>query len=157
MVAPKEGFATRVVEFIPGNPWTSYEPAMNPENTLGAPDYTGDRYTAQGGLTMGAGGVLVLEFGAAIYDGEGLDIYVFEVGESVESTRVEVSNDLVTWYDVGVAKGKTAGVDINGKVPEGSWFRYIRLTDLRSSTTGAWPGADIDAVCGLNVRTIPSG
>ena len=156
MVAPEEGFATRVVEFTPGNPWTSYEPAMDPKNVLGVPDYTGDRYTAQGGLTMGGGGVLVLEFSVAIYDGDGLDIYVFEVGEAVEDTRVEVSNDLVTWYDVGIAKGKTAGVDLNGKVPEGSRFRYVRLTDLRSSDSGAWPGADIDAVSGLNVKAISS-
>ena len=157
MTAPGEGFAARVVEFIPGDPWTSYEPAMDPENALGAPDYTGDRYTAQGGLTMGAGGVLVLEFSAAIYDGEGLDIYVFEVGSDVEDTKVEVSNDLITWYDVGIAKGKTAGVDLSGKVPEGSQFRYVRLTDLRSSPIGAWPGADIDAVCGLNVRALSGG
>lgn len=156
MVAPEGAFAARVVEFTPGSPWTSYEPAMDPENVLGVPDYTGDRYTAQNGLTMGAGGVLVLEFDVAIYDGEGLDIYVFEVGDAVEDTKVEVSNDLLTWYDVGVAKGKTAGVDLNGKVPEGSRFRYVRLTDLRSSPSGDWPGADIDAVSGLNVKAISS-
>ncbi len=154
ITVPDGAFAAKVVSFTPGDPWTNYEEQQKQSNVLGAPDRTGDESTSKGDLCLGAGGVIVLQFNINIYDGEGLDIYVFEVGAAVEDTKVEVSSDLVTWYDVGVAAGKTAGVDLNGKVPEGSRFRYVRLTDLNSSASGGWPGADIDAVSGLNVKSV---
>lgn len=148
-------FATRVVDFVPGDPWTSEEDAQNPEDTLGLPDREGNR--DDNALTLGAGGVLTVEFNINIMDGEGDDIYVFEVGGQVEATRVEVSSDLETWYDIGTAEGKTAGLDMNGKIPEGSAFRYVRLTDLKEYPSGTWPGADIDAIAGLNVKPVTSG
>ncbi len=146
-------FATRVVEFIPGDPWTNIERNQNPAVTLGEPDYAGSDSGAD--LCLGAGGVLTLEFDVSIVDGEGEDVYVFEVGGQVEATRVEVSSDLVTWYDVGTAKGATAGLDISGKVPDGGRFRYVRLTDLEGSHSD-WPGADIDAVLALNSKPVTS-
>ena len=147
-------FAARVVEFIPGDPWTSEATAQNPEDALGVSDRDNDR--DDNALTLGAGGVLVVEFNINIMDGEDDDIYVFEVGPQAEATKVEVSSDLVTWYEVGTAEGKTTGIDINGKIPEGSAFRYVRLTDLKESPSGKWPGADIDAIAGLNVKPISS-
>lgn len=158
VTVPENAWATRVVSFDPGSPWTSVKDNMDPEIILGAPDMVelGNNYTT-GVLTLGGGGVLVLEFSVDICDGDGDDIYIFEVGPAVEATRVEVSSDLVTWYDVGVASGSTAGVDLKGKVPEGSRFRYVRLTDQKESLSGRWPGADIDAVAGLNVKPISSG
>ncbi len=156
MMAPVTAFATEVIEFTPGTPWTTQNEQKKVENILGRPNYVGDAYTAKGDYCLGAGGSIVLGFNISIFDGEGLDIYIFEVGGTVEDTRVEVSNDLKTWYDVGVAKGKTAGVDLAGKVPAGARFRYVRLTDLKKSSNGAWPGADIDAVSGLNTKAISS-
>ncbi len=155
MKAPADAFATRMVSFIPGDPWTDYEHDKDPNTVLGLPDYVEDGEKPDN-LCMGAGGVLVLEFDVAIYDGEGLDIYVFEVGPDVEATEVEVSSDLSTWYDVGTAQGRTAGVDLAGKVPEGGRFRYVRLTDLKESIHTGWPGADLDAISGLNVKAITS-
>ena len=146
--APEKAFATSVVDYHPGDPWTKDKVGMNPKNALGLPDADEDVC-----YVLGAGGTLTLGFNIGIYDGDGLDIYVFEVGGAVEATKVEVSNDLQTWYDVGVAKGETAGIDMNGKVPEKARFRYVRLTDLKSSPSGPWPGADIQAVSGLNYTT----
>ena len=54
-------------------------------------------------------------------------------------------------------RGNTAGLDMNGKIPEGSAFRYVRLTDLKEYPSGTWPGADIDAIAGLNVKPVTSG
>ena len=158
MMAPKNAFATKVIEFSPGEPWTSIEEVGDVQIVLGIPTYdTGDKNST---LSLGKYGALTLGFEVAIYDGEGLDIYVFEVGGSVESTTVEVSNDLVTWYEVGTAEGKTAGIDLNGKVPEGSQFHYIRLTDTGNNIYDKnyknLYGADIDAVSGLNVKAITS-
>ena len=154
MKAPKYAFAKRVVSFTPGDPWTKVTNDQDPETTLELPDYSSsEKHT---NLCLGAGGVLVLEFDVAIYDGEGDDIYVFEVGGDVEATNVEVSNDLSIWYDAGKVGGATAGVDLEGKVPEGGKFRYVRLTDLKTSIYSSWPGADIDAVSGLNSKAVTS-
>ncbi|MCD7775731.1 MAG: carboxypeptidase regulatory-like domain-containing protein [Clostridiales bacterium] len=135
-------YATSVISFEPGDPWTSIESAMDPAEILGVPDYIDDLYA----VTLGAGGVITLGFDVELCDGEGIDIYVYETGGAVEPTLVEVSNDLVNWIEVGTAEGALSGVDINGMVPEGATYKYVRLTDLKSATTGSWPGADVDAV-----------
>ncbi len=145
-------FATRVVEFTPGDPWTDHAGSQDADAVLGQPDYEKeDTYQA---MSLGAGGVLVLEFDVNIVDGEGDDIYVFEVGPAAEATRVEVSADLKTWYEVGTAQGETAGVDLHGKAPEDGRFRYVRLTDLKEYPRGDWPGADIDAILALNSKPV---
>ena len=146
--------ATKVINFTPGNPWTSDDRAMNPEDVLGVPDY--DDAADTNYLTLGAGGSITLEFSINIIDGEGNDIYVFEIGPAVEATQVEVSSDLENWINVGKADGSLSGVDLNGKVPEGASFRYVRITDLAGGG-GSWPGADIDAVAGLNAKVPPTG
>jgi hypothetical protein len=121
---------------------------MNPEEILGAPnrELTGDGQA----LTLGSGGEIVLEFDVFAFDGPGIDIYIFEVGEKVEATRVEVSDDLVNWVYVGDAAGALSGVDMNGKIPDNGRYAYVRLTDLHTVSTGRWPGADIDAVAVVN-------
>lgn len=141
-------FATHMVDFTAGNPWTSDPLDMDPEEILGEPDR---KNLANGkAITLGADGVIVIGFSVQITDGEGMDIYVFEVGPDVEATKVELSNDLENWTYVGEASGSLSGVDINGKVPVGAKYKYVRLTDLRTAPDGAWPGADIDAVAVLN-------
>lgn len=146
-------FATRVVEFTHGDPWTSQKGWQDPQTALGQPELADGENNV---LTLGAGGVLVLEFDVSIVDGEGDDIYIFEQGPDMEATKVEISSDLSTWYDIGVAQGATAGLDISGKVPEDGRFRYVRLTDLKESIDTRWPGAEIDAVLALNSRLVTS-
>ena len=140
--------AVKVISFTPGNPWTSDSRAMDPDDTLGAPDY--DSYEDINYLCLGIDGVLVLEFGVYIYDGPGNDIYVFEIGPDVEATKVEVSSDLVNWIYVGDADGSISGVDMNGKVPATGRYKYVRITDS-GGVNSPWPGPDIDAVAGINV------
>lgn len=155
VTAPVNAFAYRVIEFIHGDPWRNADTNTDPLIALGLPDAS-DSNNSTGDLCLGKNGVLVLAFDTPIYDGEGNDIYVFEVGSDVESTKVEVSSDLVTWYEIGVAKGRTAGLDFTGKIPVGASFRYVRLTDTGDNgNSGGWPGADIDTVCGLNTKPIP--
>ena len=151
VTVPVSAFASYVVEFTHGDPWTTYEDNMDPQIALGLPDSSNDTYST-GDLCMGMNGVLILGFDSLIYDGPGDDIYVFEVGPAVEETKVEVSNDLTTWYEIGIAEGRTAGLDMAGKVPSGSSFCYVRITDTGNNEPGRWSGADIDAVCGLNVK-----
>ena len=134
--------ATFVVDFQHGSQWTNDAGYQDPNNCLGKP--TGDH--AYEVVNLGCGGVIVLGFNVSITDGPGNDIYVFEVGPDVEPTKVEVSNDLKNWIHVGDADGSISGVDINGKVPAGAKYRYVRLTDLKTACSGPWPGADINAV-----------
>ncbi|MBQ3379249.1 MAG: hypothetical protein IJG50_05210 [Clostridia bacterium] len=151
VTVPVSAFASRVVEFIPGSPWRTGA-NTDPVIALGLPD-ADDSNSSTGDLCLGINGVLVLAFDAPIYDGEGDDIYIFEVGGYVEETRVEVSEDMVTWYDIGVAEGRTAGLDFkDGEVPTSASILYVRLTDTGNNPAGDWPGADIDAVCGLNTK-----
>lgn len=141
-------YATSVVEFTEGVPWTSDPDASDPSEALGVPNWSNDKNA----VTLGAGGILVLAFDVDICDGEGIDIYVYESGGDVEPTLVEVSNDLVNWTVAGTAEGSLSGVDLNGMVPEGANFRYVRLTDLGNYPSGTWPGADIDAVAIVNYK-----
>ena len=143
-----DAFATEVVSFIPGSPWTGRTEYHDTQKTLGLPDY--DETNDIGDLNLGASGEIVLKLDVYVIDGPGNDLCVFEDGPNVESTRVALSNDMRTWYDVGVSPGSTAGVDITGKVPAGAAFRYVRITDLRDYPGGTQPGADIDALCALN-------
>ena len=148
--APVTGHAAHVENAVPGNPWTDYESHQDAAYALGVED--SQTYT------MGVNGTLVLSFDTGLTDGEGKDLFVLETiyaGEERESVRVEVSDDLSTWYEIGNATGGTDGVDMNGKVPAGASFRYVRLTDLGSGPDGVVPGADIDAVCGI--YTVPLG
>ena len=156
VTVPLTAFAYRVIDFLPGNPWRSEgDTNTDPLISLGIPD-ADDSDSSIGDLCLGIGGVLTVMLDARIYDGEGNDIYIFEVGGNVEETRVEVSDDLNTWYEIGVAEGRTAGLDFAGKVPENSGFRYVRLTDTGENPAGGWPGTDIDAVCGLHTRAVES-
>jgi len=139
-------FATSVIDFVQGDPWTNDAGYQNPASALGEP--AGD--VSNEVITLGAGGVITLGFSVFITDGPGHDIYVFEVGPAVEPTKVEVSNDLINWIYVGDASGSLSGVDINGKVPSGAKYKYVRLTDLRTDPGGSHPGADIDAVAVLH-------
>ena len=155
VTVPVNSFASYVVDFQHGDPWMSDELHTDPQIAIGLPDYVSFGSNSTGDLCMGKNGILTVGFDTAIYDGPGDDVYVFEVGGFVEETRVELSDDLATWYEIGVVEGSTAGLDIAGKVPAGSGFRYVRLSDTGNNPDGDWPGADIDAICGLNIRELP--
>lgn len=147
---PVTAFAVKVVSFEPGNPWTDDPQNQDPEAALGLPDFDKKDDTYKADVTLGKNGVLTLELGSYIDDREGDDVYIFESGPAVESTYVAISKDCVEWHDIGKVVGATAGLDIHGKVPEGDVFKYVRLTDTGENGGGTWPGADVDAVCGLN-------
>ena len=144
-------FAVNVVDFIPGNPWTDDPLDIDPNEILGVPDRGG--HSNGKAITLGRGGIIILEFGVYIFDGPGNDIYVFEVGNDVECVSVEVSDDLTHWIYAGETSKLSSGVDMKGKVPAGGKYRYVRITDLDTyPNANAWPGADIDAVAAINIK-----
>ena len=157
VIVPENAFVTRVVSYDTGYKWTIYEANKNTDNILGAP--YGANGKSKNSYCLGNYGTIVLEFSVDIVDNEGIDIYVFEVGNEVEPTRaLEVT--LSRGADdnarrIGNASGSLSGVDMAGKVPEGARYHYVRLTDLGTDANREWPGADVNAVAGLNVKNMP--
>ena len=141
----EKSFADNVVKFNVGSGSNTMD---NANDSLGEPNYSKNPWS--GFVSLGNNGQLTLEFTQVyIVDGPGADIHVFEVGPRVEGTKLEVSTDNNNWIDVGKISGGTASVDLNGFIDATDKIRYVRLTDLNNggSTT---PGADIDAVAGIN-------
>ena len=151
VTVPVEAFADEVISFEHGNPWTSDPDNQDPNLTLGLPD-SSNAAQSTGDLCLGDRGNIIVHLGLPFYDGPGDDVYIFEVGPNIEETKVAVSSDLKNWYSVGIAEGRTAGLDLAGKVPAGMTFSYVSLTDGDAKSDGSYPGADIDAVCALNAR-----
>lgn len=136
-------FADRVVATKPGAKLKGKKgqpPAFDAEATLGLPD--------KKALTLGCGGSVTLEFtDNVVVDLPGNDLYVFEEGPDVEPTLVELSIDGTTFLEFGRIEGGTREVDLAGKVPEDTFFHFIRLTDVDAKRCGGqYPGADLDAV-----------
>jgi len=117
------------------------------------PDYTTtgeDTGENRGYVTLGCNGNITLKFEKTFVDGEGADIHIFEIGSMVEPTKLEISADGNNWITYGTVEGGTASVDIQSIAVAGIGYRYVRLTDVNSSCSGDYPGADLDAVLILN-------
>jgi len=144
-------FADRVVAFTAG---TGVTPGFdNANNALGPPDLLTrgpEPETGEFTTSLGRGGVLTLAFEDNFLTGSGdarPDLVIFETGE-IESVRVEISRDGVTYFNVGVVGGidNTVDIDAFGFGPQDR-FGFVRLTDLRQGSLTSGPvGADIDAV-----------
>lgn len=179
-------FADQVVSFAPGpGPAAAF---LEPANSLGVPDVNTTNglacfqapSTANCKFTsLGSAGVLTLRFtdnllsgssasGSVTGVGDGFnELYVFEVGVS-EASRVAISADGNTWFDVGDIGGGsgnsigvfTYGFDID-KLGFGmtDLFSYVRITDLVTVDAETSPeGADIDAVGAIQtVVPVPAG
>lgn len=139
-------FADEVYEFKRGNPDAITE-ACDSVTALGPPDFMG---IAENFTSLGCGGTISLRFvDNALVNIPGPDLFVFEVGKYVETTRLYVSKNGVKWINVGTITGGTTSVDIGDSVKKGEVFHYVKLEDMRSDCKGSWPGADIDAVAAI--------
>jgi outer membrane protein OmpA-like peptidoglycan-associated protein len=154
-------FADEVVSYVVGVPAPVPE-GQDPSTALGPPDYTPDKWQKPHAVSLGNGGAITLKWNhGALIDGDGPDLYIFEIGPNVEAMDVDVSADGAAWIPVGVARGGPCAVDIGPYVKPDDVFHYVRLRDVafNGSESDAWPGADIDAVAVLgNARrlTLPS-
>jgi len=154
----------------PPNPELGEDEFRDPTNALGAPDFIQNvNYLAymQGPpsdydkdpgnyVSLGWGGVLVVEFTdnylttseGTVAGTDAHDLWIFEIGQDIEPTIVEISTDGNTWINVGSTSGGTGGIDIDPWVPSGSLYSSVRITDPNNPgyICAAWGGADIDAV-----------
>jgi outer membrane protein OmpA-like peptidoglycan-associated protein len=141
-------FADEVVAYQVGVPAPVPE-GQDPRTALGPPDYQPDKWSLPRAVSLGNGGALTLEWKHAVLtDGPGPDLFIFEIGPSMEAMTVELSADGDRWIAAGTAPGGPCAVDIGPYVQPGDVFRYVRLRDVpfAGGESDFWPGADIDAV-----------
>ncbi len=148
-------FADEVVNFTAGTGVSGT--FANQAAVIGAPDGPGRGAEPIDGtttLSLGSGGVLTVQFTDNLLTGSGdarPDLVIFETGE-IESVRVEVSRDGVTYFNVGILGGVSNTIDLDAfNFGAQDRFAFVRLTDLRQGTATSGPvGADIDAIGALS-------
>jgi OmpA-OmpF porin, OOP family len=144
-------FADRVVAYEVGSPAPLPE-GQDARTALGPPDYAADKWSRPRAVSLGNGGSITLAFGdGALIDGEGADLFIWEIGPNPEAVAVEISADGKTWIAAGTAPGGSSAIDIGPFVSRDDVFHFVRLRDVAFSggDSDAWPGADIDAVAVL--------
>ena len=135
-------FADEVVSFAPGDDVAA--PHLDSSQVLGAPD--GNH------LSLGDDGTLVVRFtdNSLTTSGDAApDLHIFEVGAVVEVFNVSISQDGISWIDLGDLSGQPTSIDIDGVagVIAFAQYSYVRLIDIDPSETGSPFGeADIDAI-----------
>ncbi|MBI5499813.1 MAG: hypothetical protein HY907_06195 [Deltaproteobacteria bacterium] len=140
-------FADRIVSAEPGDPARTAAGWTDPAAALAVPDYHGEHDEPPTAVTLGCGGVLVVEFtDNGLVDGPGADLHVFECGPDVEAMHIAISVDGTSWTEVGDVRGQPAQVDLAAVAAPDVSYRFVRITDLRDSCSSTFPGADIDAV-----------
>lgn len=144
--------AAEVIDYQVGSP-SSENTSQTPLKALGLPDYSLDGVDTgenRGFVTLGCSGQLSLRLPTGFVDGSGADLAVFEIGEMIEPTSIEISADCENWVPVEQLSGGLSRVDISGVAQDGVIYQCVRLTDLESSCVGNFPGAELDAVIALN-------
>lgn len=137
-------FADKLVSYKKGNPFQAEE-YSNPQKALNIPDNDGSGDKNSTGL--GHGGELIVKFtDNTLYDIDGYDLYVFEIGGGLEPVDVYISKNGVEWVSVGKTGGGFSKIDISKYVNKTDVFRYVKIVDVKDDASGKWPGAEIDAV-----------
>lgn len=161
----KLSFADAVVKYDLHDATGVAAPYNDPSLALGPPDYLTDpeKYVSLGNVpgAPGTSSELILRFNDnALVDVAGDDLYVFEIGASVEALTVEVSTDGTVWHDLGSLAGATRGIDLAKfpAVPKQA-FQFVRLRDFADGETSnpPWGGPDIDAVGAIGSVALPDG
>jgi hypothetical protein len=105
------------------------------------------------------GGYIIVDMGVVIFDGNGPDLKVYEIGNSYtnavnEAFYVKGSPDMKpgSWIFLGEYRGDVVSIDL--KTYNAANIRYIGIFDIpfRPNDQSETPGADIDAVEALNYK-----
>lgn len=148
-------FADKVIDYRITKENRTVE-CSNPNNVLGIPDRKEkgeSSHLAIGNAKTPCESYVTVEFvDNYLVDGDGIDLWVFEVGNNSgginEPIEVYISNDLKNWIFVGRSGGGKEGIDISDKVLPNQRFKYVRVCDEagKNTTSGKTPGPDIDAI-----------
>lgn len=142
-------FADRLVEFNVGHPPPNkkYRDSIQ---CLHEPDYT--NYHTPNFVSLGCGGTLIVEFSDnGFMNLPGDDLYIFEVGPSKESAKIEISEDGINWIYAGTIAGGKSSIDLSDEnIDKDIVFHFLKITDLKDLCRSISAGADIDAIGAIN-------
>ncbi|MCI5081823.1 MAG: gliding motility-associated C-terminal domain-containing protein [Saprospiraceae bacterium] len=168
--ASAKGFAAFVLDYQPG--CTGLE-LNNPAQALGFPDWQNP--TDGKVVVLGEGGSIKLAFNSQVLVNSGdneADLWVFEIGDFAESCRIGLrpfdtftrqamlSSGLSAnenFYWIGMIGGAEKSVDIDISLSGYSYgmlkFDAVLIEDVPELSCEATinPGADLDAICGVNM------
>ncbi|SFV78068.1 hypothetical protein-putative cyclic nucleotide-binding protein [hydrothermal vent metagenome] len=151
-------FADEVVEYKVGK--GSKAPFDKPNAVIALPNGNVCKANKCPSFSLGKNGFITIKFNDNYLTTSGDssdDLWIFEVGEVVESTAVEISKNGKDWISVGKVEGATSGIDIdaykaNGIIDDTKYY-YVKLTDLKGESSPPYQGADIDAVAAISAAT----
>lgn len=145
----KISFADKLVGFKVGYPAPNQKYRDSTE-CLHEPNYT--NYHTPNFVSLGCGGSLTVEFtDNGFMNLPGDDLYIFEVGPSRESAKVEISENGKDWLYAGDIAGGKSSIDLSDVgIDEETVFYFLRITDLKDLCRSISAGADIDAIGAIN-------
>ncbi len=146
-------FADNIISFKSGRGVEA--PYDVPANALGLPD---SDPVALGNSETTCESELVMEFvDNILLDVPGDDLWIFEIGPSVEAIDVYISPDDQNWISVGVVEGSTRGIDIADYTTPDQRFKFVKLCDHPDGTSSPAPygGPDLDAVGAIGTEFQP--
>lgn len=145
----KISFADKLVEFKVGSP-APIQKYRDSLQCLHEPDYK--NYQTPNFVSLGCGGILVVEFiDNGFMNLPGDDLYIFEVGPSRESAKIEISENGTDWLYAGTISGGKSAIDLSDEgIDTDIVFYFLRITDLKDLCRSISAGADIDAIGAIN-------
>ncbi|QAA83102.1 OmpA family protein [Aequorivita sp. H23M31] len=145
----KISFADSLVEFKVGKP-APIKKYRDSTQCLHEPNYT--NYHTPNFVSLGCNGTLTVEFtDNGFMNLPGDDLYIFEVGPSRESAKIEISEDGVEWIYAGTIAGGKSSIDLDDEnIATGVVFYFLKITDLGDLCRSISAGADIDAIGAIN-------
>lgn len=146
----KISFADSLVSFRVGSPApiAKYRDSIQ---CLHEPDYMG--YRTPNFVSLGCEGELIVKFiDNGFMNLAGDDLYIYEVGPSRESARIEISEDGKRWIYAGTIDGGKSALDLSDEnIDKETIFYYVKITDLKDLCEHSMSaGADIDAIGAIN-------
>ena len=147
----EKSFVDKFISKVEGRPGARGK-CTNAHHALGEPDYDGNPRNQSTFFSLGCGGEAIFQFrDNGLVNVKGPDLYIFEIGPSIEPTDIFISEDSVEWVYVGQTAGGTSFIDIDGKVKNKIKYHFIKLVDLKTvcGGRGGTDGADIDAIAAI--------
>jgi len=145
----KISFADKLIEYKVGTlpPIQKYRDSIQ---CLYEPNYK--KYLIPDFVSLGCGGILTVEFtDNGFMNLKGNDLYIFEVGPSKESAKIEISQNGIDWLYVGQISGGKSTIELSdSNIDTDTVFYFVRITDLKKLCKSKSSGADIDAIGAIN-------
>ena len=145
----KISFADKLIEYKVGTP-LPIQKYRDSVQCLHEPNYR--NYQTPNFLSLGCGGSLTVEFtDNGFMNLPGDDLYVFEVGPSKESAKVEISQNGIDWVYAGKIAGGKSSIELSDVgIDDETVFYFLKITDLKNLCRSKSAGADIDAIGAIN-------